>query len=256
MHIVITAKSPIVHGEFSDGLDVGNMLNFRRMPILHNGNTYDVPVISGNAIRGTIRRLLSREIVDTFDLKNAMGKSFDKFYIAISNGGNLDKNMDVAVDTQKLRNIRSNFPLLSVIGAALYKYMLPGMCNIGFAIPRCTELGTGVIRLSDITSDVGLTRHIDKTEANPEDAKPMPYTVETVISGTVFDVEISFAPQATEVEQACINHGLKLLHTIGGRAAAGFGMVQADGYGDDAKYLEWIENKKNIDFLVAFAEGL
>ena len=99
MKIVMTAKSPIVHGEFSDGIDLGNLMNFRHIPMISNGELYRVPAISGNAIRGVLRRLLARELVDRYALKDAMGKSFDKFYIAIANGGNLDKSMDVDVDT-------------------------------------------------------------------------------------------------------------------------------------------------------------
>jgi hypothetical protein len=257
MELTLTAQEPIVHGEFSDGVDIGNMMNFRQMPMLVDSGTISVPVISGNAIRGILRRFLAREVVDTFKLRESLDrKAFDKLYIAIANGGNLDKSMDVDVDTERIRAVRQSFPMLSLFGAALYKYMLPGMCSVGFAIPHCKELGTGDISANDLVHDIGLTRHLDKTVANPGEAKPMPYTVETMISGSVFDVKISLEPQATGVEEACLNHGLKLLTHIGGKSAAGFGAVSVDGYGDDAEYVEWLQNPDNAETLIKFAEEL
>jgi hypothetical protein len=256
MNITLTAKSPIVHGEFSDGIDMGNMMNFRRLPMIRDGKIHVIPVISGNAIRGVLRRLLAREVIDTFDLKQRLEQSFDKFYIAIANGGNLDKSMDVSIDTEKLRKIRSAFPMLSVFGASLYKYMMPGMLNVGFAVPKCLELGTGDIPVNEMVHDVGLTRHLDECEADPGDAKPMPYTVETVIAGTVFDVELSLAPQTTELEVACVNHGLRLLTHVGGKSGAGFGCVDVAGYGDDAAYVDWLGDESHADGIIAFAKEL
>ena len=81
MRIEMIAQSPLVHGEFSDGIDLGNMMNFRHLPMIKDGKIYSVPVVSGNAIRGIMRRILARELVDTFDLKNRMGKNFDRFYM-------------------------------------------------------------------------------------------------------------------------------------------------------------------------------
>lgn len=256
MRIEMIAKSPLVHGEFSDGIDLGNMMNFRHLPMIKDGKIYSVPVVSGNAIRGIMRRILARELVDTFDLKNRMGKNFDKFYIAVANGGNLDKNMDVGVDTNGIRALRQAFPMVSIIGAALYKYMLPGMVNIGFAIPRCEELGTGTIRISEMTQDIGLTRHIDKTIADAGEAKPMPYTVETVIPGVIFDIDVTPAPQMTEMELACLNHGFAQIQYVGGKHSSGFGRVDISGYGNDDLYCEWLKNPDNGDYLVKFAEEL
>lgn len=259
MKIVLKAISPIAHGEYADGIDYGNIMLFRRMPMIHNGTVYNVPVLSGNSTRGNLRRILAREMVDLFDLRNLMGDAFDKFYIALANGGNLDKNMDVAVDTDRLREIRNMIPLLSVFGSSLYKFMLSGMANIGFAVPRCAELETGEMSIVNMTADIGLTRHIDREQADPKDAKPMPYQVEAVIPGCEFDVEISFAPQATEVEKSCISHGLNMLKTVGGKSSVGFGRVQLSGEDlNDSSYVSWLNSRteKDINDIVAFARDL
>ena len=256
MKITFTASSPISHGEFKDGINIGNMSSFRRISMFNQGKIYSVPVISGNAIRGVLRRILTTELVERYNLTNRMGKHFDKFYIAVANGGNLNKTMDVSVDTEHIRDVRCSFPLISVLGGSLYRYMLPGMVSIGFAIPKCLELGTGSIRLSDLTEDIGLVRHIERTIASPEEAKPMPYTIEAIVPGTEFDLDITFAPQTTETEKACICHGLKMLNTIGGKSSGGFGKISVTGYDDDTLYLKWLEHSESVDHLLKFAEEL
>ncbi len=256
MKITIEAKSPISHGEFKEGTDIGNSVEFRRIPIIKDGKIYDVPVLSGNSTRGVVRRLLAREMVDKFNLKDELGAKFDKFYIAVANGGNLDKSMDTSINPQYIAKIRKTVPMLSLFGAALYKFMLTGIVNIGFAVPRCYEFGTAKVKLDDILHDVGMVRQFDKNIANFEDLKPMPYTLETVNTGTVFDLEVSFAPQTTEIEKSCLNHGFKLLTHVGGRKATGFGCIEVDGYGDDECYLEWLGNSENIEEIKLFAEEL
>lgn len=256
MTITIKTLTPVSHGAFSDGIDLGNIQLFRRIPMIYNGEIYEVPVISGNAIRGKLRRLLARELVDHFELREELGKKFDKFYIAIANGGNLDKDMDVSINTEKIRELRSDFPMLSVLGSALYKFMMPGMCNIGYAYPRCKELGNGDIALADIVTEIGQTRHIDKTVADPGEAKPMPYTVEAIVPGAELEFNIYFAPQSTPIEIACINHGLKLMQTIGGKNGAGFGFIEISGAESDERYAEWLAADDTKQKLIAIAEAL
>lgn len=256
MIITIKTLTPVSHGAFTDGVDLGNIQTFRRVPIIHDGEIYDVPVVSGNAIRGKLRRLLARELVDIYDLRNVLEKKFDKFYIAIANGGNLDKDMDVSINTEKIRQIRQGLPLLSVLGAAMYKFMMPGMCNIGFAYPKCSELGNGEISLADMLTEVGQTRHIDKTLADAGEAKPMPYIVEALIPGVTLEATIHFAPQATELERACVSHGLRLMQTIGGKSGSGYGFVEVSGGYDDSAYITWLNDANNVSKIVAIAEEL
>lgn len=256
MKITLTTISPLAHGDFSDGIDLGNAQNFRRIPMIRDAKVYDIPVLSGNALRGRIRRLLTRELVERFGLVEALGKQFNKFYIAVANGGNLDKDLEVSVDTEKIRRLRADIPLVSVLGSALYKYMLPGMCNIGFAVPRCKELGTGEITLDKIVCDVGLVRHIDKTVADAGDAKPMPYTVEAIVPGVELDATVEFAPQATPVERACIHHGLSLIQSLAGKNASGFGAVKIDGIEDDTAYVDWLNAAESKVNVLSFARSL
>lgn len=260
MNITLKAMSPIAHGAYTDGVDTGNIMLFRKMPMLNSeGKIIQVPVLSGNSTRGNIRRLLAREYIDRLKIAELLGPgSFDKFYIAIANGGHLEKNLDVSVNPERLREIRRTLPILSVLGAALYRYMLSGVVSFGFAALKCKELGTGEQRITDLLTDIGLVRHLDREAANIMDVKPMPYTTECVVAGAEFSLEVSFAPQATELEKACIAHGFKLLKTVGGKSAAGFGKVEVVEDMDDTLYLDWMESldEKHLEEVKRFVEEL
>lgn len=230
-------KSPISHGEFADGVDTGNTMLFRRLPVVGKGEEiYSIPAISGNALRGTIRRLLTRELFDALCFRH------DKLYLALANGGALEKTLDQYIRPEKVRQTRELLPLLSAFGSALYTYMLPGVLCLSFALLQCAELGTGDKLSSELVADVGMTRHLDRTEADTGDAKPMPYVVESVIPGARFDCEYMFLPSATDMDRATVSHGLNLLRRIGGKSGSGFGFIELDGHFDDAAYVEYLES--------------
>lgn len=261
MKILIKALSPIAHGSFKDGSDSGNISEFRRLPVyaVENGTIAEIPAISGNAIRGVIRRVLAREFFSVNNLAEKLTeKEHDRLYAILANGGALGKDLDVTVKPNAIREIRSKLPILSILGAACYRYMINGNCNVGFAVLQCSELGTSEISADDFITEIGETRHIDRTVINTDeqDLKPMPYITEAVIPGAVFDGSIIFAPQATDVERAAIYHGIKLINHLGGKSARGYGKVEitADEELDDSAYVA-VYNAADIDFIKSFIAG-
>lgn len=231
-----TAKSPISHGEFADGVDTGNILLFRRLSVVGKGEAiYSIPAISGNAMRGAMRRLLTRELFDALCFRH------DRLYLALANGGALEKTLDQYIRPEKVRQTRELMPILSAFGSALYTYMLPGVLCMSFALLQCAELGTGDKLSSELVADVGMVRHLDRTEADMSDVKPMPYMTETVITGARFTGEYMFLPSATDMDRATVAHGLNLLRRIGGRTGSGFGFIEMDEHFDDAAYLAFLE---------------
>lgn len=271
MKIELILKSPLAHGAFGDE-NLGNYSAFRRLPIIVNGKAVSIPVVSGNALRGKMRREIMREMykasemsMEKFIAEFGMTKSkraWDRLYAALFGGGTID-NVDVNINTGALREIREKLPPLSLFGSALYSVLMPGMMNIGFCFPVCHETisaglceGESGIRAAELIEDIGLTRHIDRENANPEETgvKPMPYQVECMIPGVKMQAEIDFEPMATEIEKHCAAHAVKLLHTIGGKQAVGFGkikMLNADA--DDSLYLQWLE-KDHLEYLIELAK--
>lgn len=247
------AKSPISHGEFSDGVDTGNTMLFRRLPVVGNGGAiYSIPTISGNSLRGAMRRLLTREFFDVLCFRH------DKLYLALANGGALEKTLDQYISPEKVRKTRELLPILSAFGTALYTYMLPGVLCMSFALLQCAELGTGDKFSSELVADVGMTRHLDRTEADTGDAKPMPYVVESVIPGARFDCEYMFLTSATDMDRATVSHGLNLLRRIGGKSSSGFGFIELDRRFDDSNYLAYLEGIDDDyrEKVLAFAKEL
>lgn len=232
----IKTLAPLSHGDFNDGLDTGNAMLFRRMPVVsRDEEIVATPVISGNSLRGVMRRYLTREFIERLGFRD------DKLYIALANGGALNKSVDAYIRPERVRQIREAIPILSAFGSALYSFMLPGVLNMGFAILKCAELGTGDKPIADLLTDISQTRHIEVTEAVYDGVKPMPYTIEAVIKGAVFACNFSFLDAATDMDKAVVAHGLNGIHTLGGKWASGFGAVElAPDRFDDTLYVDWL----------------
>ena len=213
---------------------------------------YSIPAISGNAMRGAMRRLLTRELFDALCFRH------DKLYLALANGGALEKTLDQYIRPEKVRQTRELMPILSAFGSALYTYMLPGVLCMSFALLQCAELGTGDKLSSELVADVGMVRHLDRTEADMSDVKPMPYMTETVITGARFTGEYMFLPSATDMDRATVAHGLNLLRRIGGKTGSGFGFIEMDEHFDDSNYLAYLEGIDDDyrEKVLAFAKGL
>lgn len=253
MIIKVTALSPISHGAFTDGIDMGNIMEFRKMAMARNGKHIQIPVISGNAFRGIMRRLLAREFFEVLDIKNQLiDKEHDRLYAILANGGALGKDVDARIDPAAIRELREKLPLLSVFGAACYRYILQGMFSCGFLELCCKEAGSGELPISELLSEIGEAHHVDKTifDSDKNDMKPMPYTTEVVVKGAEFTGYIEFVPHATESERSAIYHGLKLINFIGGKSARGYGRVkvECDCELDDKPYMDALKNT-DIDFL-------
>lgn len=238
----LKALSPIAHGDFADGIDTGNSSLFRSIPMIGEDNQIHekIPVISGNCLRGIMRRFLTQEFF------RRIGQDFwdDTLYLILANGGALGKSLDAYVRPEAIKKTRILLPLLSVFGSAMLTYMLPGTVNVSFAYLQCRELGTSDKISSELLTDISMTRHLEISKVSyPNGVKPMPYTVEAVISGARFNCAVTFLPEATEVEQAVVFHGLKNLHTVGGKSGSGFGsvLVESEKELDDSLYLEWLD---------------
>lgn len=241
IHFLIELKSPLSHGDFADGQDTGNFMGFRRLPCVGvDKEIHRIPVVSGNSLRGVMRRLLTWEYMEKTGLKG------DKLYIALANGGAIGKNLDPYIRPEVIKNIKETFPVLSAFGCALFKFMLPGVVNISFALPQCKELGTGDKPYSDLLADISQTRHIERFNANYQleeiDIKPMPYTIEVLIPGTVLDCAVSFTDAASGLDKATVFHGLNLLSVIGGKSGEGYGQIALPEDFEDQEYKDWFDS--------------
>lgn len=264
--VVLKCLSPLSHGAFEE--DVGNVVPIRRVRVVSLPGMPRVPCVSGNALRAVLRRLIMRDLFRRAGLDRTQlpPPKWDRLYAALANGGHLEGEQETAAKPDEIRALRESLPPLSVFGAALYTWLLSGHMEVGFLWPRCREtLAAGLvseapdIAAEDLVEEITLCRHVDRDQQDPEvsGVTPMPVTIETLCAGAVLESRITFARHATDIEVACVAHGLRMLRTLGGKCGAGFGVVSLDGAIDDMPYLEWLEKTTDLrQRLISLAEKL
>lgn len=137
----MTALSSISHIGETFGINA----RLRREKIIQpNGEVEEVPVISGNAIRGILRdrgmlhmlRSLGYGVNETTG--EVQGLSLSAFYFLFS-GGTLTKQGNAGIDVDEARRWRKAIPLVALFGGAMGNQIMPGAVKVGKAIPICRE---------------------------------------------------------------------------------------------------------------------
>jgi len=138
---IMTAQTSISHIGETFGINA----KLRREKIIQpDGTVEEVPIISGNAIRGILRdrgmlhmlKLLGYGINEETGEVN--GLSLAAFYFLFS-GGSLTKSGNAGIDVDEARRWRKLIPLVSIFGGAMGNQIMPGAAKIGKGIPICKE---------------------------------------------------------------------------------------------------------------------
>lgn len=139
---VITALSSISHG---GGQSFGVSAKLRREKFVQpDGTVEEVPVISGNSIRGTLRDLGMWHMCRALGYGEPgpdgrpVGLSLPAFYFLFS-GGSLTKVAGRGLDIDRARELRELVPLVGVFGGAMGNQIMPGKMKVDKAIPICRE---------------------------------------------------------------------------------------------------------------------
>ena len=139
---VATAITSIIHnGGEQNG--IASMLR-REKFVQPNGKVKEVPVVSGNSIRGILRD------VGMYDMLQKIGYGVDKetgevnglplsaFYFLFS-GGALSSTGEAGINVDKFRKMKELVPLIGLFGGAIGNAIMPGKLKIGKLIPICKE---------------------------------------------------------------------------------------------------------------------
>ncbi|MDD4972576.1 MAG: RAMP superfamily CRISPR-associated protein [Paludibacter sp.] len=151
--------------------------------------TYEmVPCISGNSIRGALRRLVMYDFCKIVGIKKADKDIYHQWFT----GGILNDSTQYEDIELRERLLRLN-PMLGVFGSAIGKQTIEGMISVGFAYPVCSEIGTGENSYWEYLDTVFQTRlDSSKTEkqieieGKHENPDQMKYEYEVFAKGTKF----------------------------------------------------------------------
>lgn len=128
------------------GETFGINARLRREKIVQpDGTIEDVPIISGNSIRGILRDRGMLHMLKSlgYGIDTTTGEvkgiPLSAFYLLFSGGTLKSGKSDGGIDIDKAREWRNLIPLLSVFGGAVLGQIMPGKLRCGKAIPICHE---------------------------------------------------------------------------------------------------------------------
>lgn len=246
---VVTALSSICH---NGGERNGVVTQLRREKFVQkNGKVVEIPVISGNSIRGKLRDLSAIEILTKTDgIKMKVdGTSFNLLF----SGGSLESTGSGGVNIEKVRQMRRDLPMLSVLGGSVGNVILPGKVDIGKMIPICKETihlipkkyqGDEEVKSiwdmcqvemytrKDDTKNENFREYLDDETLNKNGGPmQMMYNTETIAAGTKFYWKISLR-DTTDIETGAFLSTLQKwseeLSQAGGNGRVGHGALRLD----------------------------
>jgi CRISPR/Cas system CSM-associated protein Csm3 (group 7 of RAMP superfamily) len=256
------AQAPISHGSDEDfGMEV--RLRTLEITVRDDGEVYheDVPVISGNSLRGQLRDLLAEDFLDRLSTEGDTLEISDTLSSAFYSGGSLERTAGAGkLNRRLIHGIRDNIPPLSLLGTAIEDQMIEGRIDVGQLLPIAFETNsyTGYDEeksVFDFVDKTFYTRQDDRVggRQDGEDAQQMKYDVQVLVPGTRLHHDLTLRSGHTNIEAACLGHAFELFGeraVIGGMSSRGHGKVEfeyEDGLPNGDAYREWIdENRADI----------
>jgi len=265
----VIAKTHISHGGSEK---LGNDINLNRMAYIVEGNKKEVPIISANAVRGILRRLLVDDFLTSLNYKLNSKKIF-RFLMA---GGILEEvsSKDSGVLNLTLREeLRKYLPTLNLLGGTLGNQNFDGCLDVMPVQPVCKELNE--YHPSNYYSNNSFHEYLDWQQGTTMDpiraGRPekyltkdaatglnsekedksiqMIYNWETFIPGTPFYLGFILKTQDSLARSTFI----RMLNlwcerpVIGGKSATGHGYVEIlldyDG-ADENEYLDFLDDNR------------
>ncbi len=175
---IMTALTSISH----IGETMGVNAKLRREKIVQpDGSVEEVPVISGNAIRGILRDRgmlhMLRHLGYGVDEQSGevKGLSLAAFYFLFSGGALTKAGGAAGLDVDEARKWRELIPLVAIFGGAMGNQIMPGKLKVGKAIPICAEtrhilperfVGAEPQSVWDVLQEEAYTRRDDEKNEN------------------------------------------------------------------------------------------
>jgi hypothetical protein len=262
----LTALSPIYHGGSEK---TGSVVLLNRLKFIVDGKPVDVPIVSGNQVRGRLRRLLARDFLELVGYRMDLSqKSFQKLYHTIFAGGVLmgveEESESAVVDLSlKFRIVKYVLPL-RLFGCSYANQMAEGRVLVNHMLPVCKELR----EYTGIDSDASFYQLIARAfqtrrdelragraeEEEEAQAVQMMIEYECFAPGTKFHHEIILETTKEEemLDLSTLHRAVELWRQkpfIGGKGGVGFGKLKIE-YSwskpvDSSAYLRFAEENRD-----------
>lgn len=226
----LTAISPIIHSAGS----TGNVSLAKRQDLItSDGIRTQVPFVSGNAVRGVLRRVGAISMWDMLGRPELSHVSA----AAITSGGSLVKTTS-KFTTSDVHEFRHVAPHVGLFGCSGGGVIMPGGVNVGMLRLRCAERNNSqVAARKQLTMLEGvriavLPDPLDQYIDADEPSNQMIYTHEAIVEGAVFDWDFQLA--AANSEQIndwwwwCLGNWVATGAHLGGRSSVGHGRIEFD----------------------------
>lgn len=231
----ITAQSPIAHR----GDTAGTTALLRRMKIVQPDGTFElVPVISGNSLRGVLRRIGEELLRDVLDYDGLL-----PLHVAhlLRNGGSITKSTAEPMTGRRLHEFRELVPHVSVFGGAIGSSPISGCLRVGHVIPLIREAvpalrydyGHSLPSSFDVLSLESYSHSDDPSaghDPHTDDAGPTPlmrFEVEAFAPGTRFEswIRLDRGSALDHAFTADVLTEFTRRGWLGGRTASGHGQI-------------------------------
>lgn len=254
----VTALTPIFHGGDEK---TGSTPVLRTIMVYVDGvGEVPIPYISGNGIRGKLRRLSIKDFLDMleYEITNT------KLHHALFSGGVLESTSDTTgvIDLAFRKKVRELMPPVAIFGCALGNQMIQGNLIVEHMWPICEEYKPYLPEeyqkdpraerpIRTFTDQSFITRRDDLREERVEDeqAVQMKVDYECFVPGTKFYHR--FVLQLPDqLQLSCFGRVLDLFEAmpyVGGRSSSGDGKVMLNykNKPDASLYLEFVQEKKD-----------
>jgi len=248
----IKTLSPISHGSDERA---GNTQLFRRERMLLGSEVIDIPVVSGNALRGQLRRIAARAFCESVGARKLPHALYHFFF----SGGSIAKgSIQSAHKAGDVQDLRALIPLVDLFGGAWGGEIIPGSLRASRLVPLCYETAdllddVANIAAHELTSMVMYTRRDDEAEfaapsKEPEATVQMIYEVETLVAGVTLygGFRLAGASPAAAGLFALARSRWSEAGELGGMAAKGHGQFRETEHvelPDDRAFITHVEER-------------
>lgn len=243
---IVRAKTQIAH---NGGEVNGNIAAFRRFKVVQpSGKVVEIPHVSGNSVRGKLRDVAAKQMLDLLGEEGRPQKVDLKVFQLLFSGGSLGSGNN-ADDIEKYRQMRENLVHVSLFGGAWGNAILSGKMKINPLIPIAAEtahiipekwhgkeplpsiftyLQLEMFTRKENSNDAEFQPYIERSEEDLYSTSQMIYHVETISAGTPFYWKVvleDVTPEEFDFFLSVVQK-FKEIPVVGGKSATGFGQIE------------------------------